>query len=278
MISMQEASEKLLEMFKTQGFGPQLALTIIKRRDDDPVNALPCNKWSIGNHMLMWIIGRTDAAATFLQWKNLNRRVVKNAKAFPILSPITCKIKKKKEDGTEEEHILIKGFRPIPVFRIEDTIGVSLTQPDYTPPKLPPLYNVAETLGVKVRWQPTPRNAYGYYSPKDNEIVMGSGSDAVWLHELSHAIRETLADTNADPAREEIIAETTSAVLMAMQGDNHYQQQAYEYIRHYCSDKSPEFVIKTVMGVLKDVEEVINKILDAAAKSVSTVAEQPALF
>lgn len=278
MITMQEASQKMLEMFKTQEFGPQLALTIIKRRDDDPVNALPCNKWSIGNHMLMWIIGHTDAAATFLQWKNLNRRVVKNAKAFPIFSPITCKIKKKKEDGTEEEHILIKGFRPIPVFRIEDTIGLSLTQPDYTPPKLPPLYNAAEALGVKVRWAPISRNAYGYYDPKDNKIVLSSPQAAVFLHELSHSCRETLADTNLDPAREEIIAETTSAVLMAMHGDNQYQQQAYEYIRHYCADKSPEFVIKTVMGVLKDVEEVINKILDAAAKNVSTVAEQPALF
>ena len=47
MISMQEASEKLLEMFKNQEFGPQLAITIIKRRDDDPVNKLPCHKWSI---------------------------------------------------------------------------------------------------------------------------------------------------------------------------------------------------------------------------------------
>ena len=278
MITMQEASQKLLEMFHTQEFGPQLALTIIKRRDDDPVNTLPCNKWSIGNHMLMWIIGRTDVAATFLQWKKMNRRVVKDAKAFPIFSPITCKVKKKKEDGTQEDYVIVRGFRPIPVFRIEDTVGVSLTQPDYKPPKLPPLYNVAEALKVKVYWRPASRAAYGYYRPGDNSITLSSTDYVVWFHELTHAIRETLADTNADPAREEIIAETTSAVLMAMQGNNHYQQQAYDYIRHYCADKSPEFVIKTVMGVLKDVEEVINKILDAATKSVSTVAEQPALF
>lgn len=279
MITMQEASQKMLEMFKTQEFGPQLALTIIKRRDDDPVNALPCNKWSIGNHMLMWILGRTDVAATLIQWRNQNRRVAKGAKAFPIFSPITCKVKKKKDDGTEEEHVIIKGFRPIPVFRIEDTIGVSLTQPDYAPPKLPPLYNVAETLGIKVYWKPASRAAYGYYRPGDNSITLSSTDYVVWFHELTHAIRETLADTKADPKREEIIAETTAAVLMEMQFGNHaYHQQSYEYVRHYCADKSPEFVIKTVMGVLKDVEEVINKILDAATKSVSTVAEQPALF
>lgn len=126
MISMQEASEKLLEMFKSQEFGPQLALSIIKRRDDDPANSLPCMKWSIGNQMLMWFFGRTDAAATFLQWKNMNRRVVHGAKAFFIFSPITCKAKKKKDDGTEEEHIIVRGFRPVSVFRIEDTIGVDL--------------------------------------------------------------------------------------------------------------------------------------------------------
>ena len=119
MITMQEASEKLLEMFKSQEFGPQLSLSIIKRRSDDPVNALPCNKWSIGNRMLMYFLGHTDAAATFLQWKAMHRRVVKNAKAFPIYSPITSKIKKKKDDGTEEEFVLVRGFRPVSVFRIK---------------------------------------------------------------------------------------------------------------------------------------------------------------
>ena len=86
--------------------------------------------------MLMWLIGRTDAAATFLQWKNLNRRVVKNAKAFPIFSPVTAKVRKQKDDGTEEEKIIIRGFRAVPVFRIEDTIGVAgdLKMPDYKPP------------------------------------------------------------------------------------------------------------------------------------------------
>ena len=99
---MQEASERLLEMFKTQEFGPQLALSIIKRRADDPMSALPCNKWSIGNQLRMWFLGRTDAAATFLQWKNLNRRVVKNEKSFCIFSPITCKSKKKKQYSKTE--------------------------------------------------------------------------------------------------------------------------------------------------------------------------------
>ena len=280
MISMQEASEKLLEMFKSQEFGPQLSLTIIKRRADDPVNALPCNKWSIGNHILMWFFGHTDAAATFLQWKHMNRAVVKGAKAFPIFSPIVYKSKKKKDDGTEEEHVGIRGFRAVPVFRIEDTVGEDLKTSDYTPPEMPPLYKAAEVLGVKVYWRPMSRAAYGYYSPGDNSITLSSTDYVVWFHELTHAVRETLADANADPDREEIIAETTASVLMEMQfGDHSYQQQAYEFIKHYCTDKSPEFVMKTVMGVLKDVEEVVNKILDAANEAASSSAvEQTALL
>jgi len=279
MINMQEASEKLLEMFKSQDFGPQLALTIIRRRDDDPMNALPCNKWSIGNRMLMYFLGHTDAAATFLQWKAMHRRVTKGAKGFPIYSPITRKIKKKKEDGTEEEQVIVRGFRAVPVFRIEDTIGVDLKTSDYTPPKLPPLYKAAEVLGVKVYWRPMSRAAYGYYSPGDNSITLSSTDYVVWFHELTHAVRETLADANADPDREEIIAETTASVLMEMQfGDHSYQEQAYNFIKYYCSDKSPEFVIKTVMGVLKDVEEAINKILDAADEAASSTVEQAVLF
>lgn len=265
MITMQEASEKLLEMFKSQDFGPQLALTIIKRRADDPVNALPCNKWSIGNHILMWFFGRTDAAATYLQWKNLNRSVVKGAKAFPIFSPIVYKSKKKKDDGTEEEHVAIRGFRAVPVFRIEDTVGEDLKTSDYTPPEMPPLYKAAEVLGIKVYWKPISRAAYGYYRPGDNEISLGSYESIVWFHELVHAVRETLADTKKDPDREEIIAEITAAVLMQMQfGETGYHQQSYEYVKHYCKDKSPDAVIKAVMGVLKDCEEVITTILDAA--------------
>ena len=276
MISMQESSEKLLEMFKSQEFGPQLALTIIKRRADDPVNALPCNKWSIGNHILMWFFGRTDAAATYLQWKNLNRSVVKGAKAFPIFSPITYKAKKKKEDGTEEVHVGIRGFRAVPVFRIEDTVGEDLKTSDYTPPEMPPLYKAAEVLGVKVYWKPISRAAYGYYRPGDNEISLGSYESIVWFHELVHAVRETLADTKKDPDREEIIAEITAAVLMQMQfGETGYHQQSYEYVKHYCKDRSPDAVIKAVMGVLKDCEEVIVKILDAAneAENAGTVNE-----
>ena len=64
---------------------------------------------------------------------------------------------------------------------------------------------------------------------------------------------------------------------MEMQFGNHsYQEQAYNFIKYYCTDKSPDFVIKTVMSVLKDVEEVINKILDAAVET-GTV-EQTVLF
>ena len=93
-------------------------------------------------------------------------------------------------------------------------------------------------------------------------------------------MRETLTDTKADPDREEIIAETTAVVLYEMQfGEHGYTEQAYEYIKHYCADKSPEAIIKAVMGVLKDVEEVINKILDAANEAASSSAvEQTALF
>jgi len=280
MIDVKTASEKMLEMFRSQDFGPQLALTIIKRRDDDPTNALPCNKWSIGNRMLMYFLGKTDSAATFLQWKNLNRRVVKNAKSFCIFSPITCKSKKKKDDGSEEDVVIVKGFRPVPVFRIEDTIGVNLDVPDYRPPELPPLYDAAEALGIKIYWKPTSRPVYGYYRPGDNSITLSSTDYVVWFHELAHAVREKLADTKADPDREEIIAETSASVLMEMQfGDHSYQQQAYQYIQSYCADKSPEAVIKAVMGVLKDVEQAINVILDAANEAASSSAvEQTALF
>ena len=170
-------------------------------------------------------------------------------------------ITEKDDGGKETEKTLLLGFRPVPVFPVESTDGEALEKYDYTPKNLPPFYDICEKLGITVYWKPASRPAYGWYSPASDSITMQSTDWAVFYHEACHSIRERIADTK-DIATEEIIAELTSAVLMAMNGINSYQKQAYEYICRYCQDKSPDKVLQTIFKSLNVVEEIVNIVLN----------------
>ncbi len=261
MLSKEKAVQNLMQMFREQSFPEQIALTIIRRREDDPLIKMPCQKYSLGNQLIMFFIGKTELCGTYKQWQAVGRQVRKGSRAFPIFAPITKSITEKDDAGQETEKTRLLGFRPIPVFPVEMTDGEMLEKYDYKPEVLPPFYDVCEKLGITVYWKPASRPAYGWYSPASDSITMQSTDWAVFYHEACHSIRERIANTK-DIATEEIIAELTSAVLMAMNGINSYQKQAYEYIRNYCEDKSPDKVLQVIFKSLNAVEEVVNIVLN----------------
>lgn len=261
MLSKEEAVKSLIKIFESQTFPEQIALTIIRRREDDPLIKMPCLKYSLGNQLIMFFIGKTELCGTYRQWQAVGRQVRKGSRAFPIFAPMTKTIKEKDDAGKETEKTLLVGFKPVPVFPVSATDGEPLEKYDYKPEVLPPFFDICEKLGITVYWKPASRPAYGWYSPSTDSITMQSSDWAVFYHEASHSIRERIADTK-DIATEEIIAELTSAVLMAMNGINSYQKQAYEYISCYCQDKSPDKVLQTIFKSLNLVEEVVNIILN----------------
>ena len=261
MLSKEEAVKSLIKIFESQTFPEQIALTIIRRREDDPLIKMPCQKYSLGNRLIMFFIGKTELCGTYRQWQAVGRQVRKGSRAFPIFAPMTKTIKEKDDAGKETEKTLLVGFKPVPVFPVSATDGEPLEKYDYKPEVLPPFFDICEKLGITVYWKPASRPAYGWYSPSTDSITMQSSDWAVFYHEASHSIRERIADTK-DIATEEIIAELTSAVLMAMNGINSYQKQAYEYIRDYCEDKSPDKVLQVIFKSLNAVEEVVNIVLN----------------
>lgn len=261
MLSKEEAVKNLMQMFQKQSFPEQIALTIIRRREDDPLIKMPCLKYSLGNQLIMFFIGKTELCGTYKQWQAVGRQVRKGSRAFPIFAPMTKTITEKDDAGKETEKTRLLGFRTVPVFSVESTDGEALEKFDYTPKTLPPFFDICEKLGITVYWKPASRPAYGWYSPSTDSITMQSSDWAVFYHEACHSIRERIADTK-DIATEEIVAELTSAVLMAMNGINSYQKQAYEYISRYCQDKSPDKVLQTIFKSLNAVEEVVNIILN----------------
>ena len=252
----------LMVMFQSGAFPAQVATTIIKRVEGDTI---PSDSWSLGNRLLMVSQGTNDARG-FRQWQEVDRYVKKGSKAIYIFAPLTKKVTEKdKVTGEESERIIVVGFRPIPVFRYEDTDGEILPKFDYAPKTYPPFFDVAEKLGLSVSYQPLRSKYLGRYTPSTKTIELCSEDAPVYYHELSHAVHNTFVDLKTyDKDKAEIVAEFSACVLCELSGISGYQWQGYKYIERYCgtTDK-PETVLKKIMGVLNDVEKIVSIILDA---------------
>ena len=201
----------------------------------------------------------------FGQWHQFGRKVKPGSKAFYIFAPLSKKIHG--DDETADPRTIITGFRLIPVFRQEDTVGKSLpTNMDLTPAALPPLFDVAAKLGVSaVRYVPFDGHALGIYNVGSKEIRLSEQSALTFYHELMHHL-----DSQIEPIRPsrlceaELIAELGASVLCSLQGISGYEAGSYRYLRSYAEGKDPEAVLKSVMAVASRVEQLVGVFLDAA--------------
>ena len=266
----QKAVDSLLEMFKTGQMPEAVAFNIIRKQKG--VCYKPSDRWSIGNQILQLLQG-TDDARGFKQWKDVGRNVVKGAKAIHIMAPMTVKAKKTNPStGEEEERTVIVGFRPIPVFKYEDTKGQELDCiPDFVPPEPPPFWNVAEKMGIKVSYSPMLSNFLGRFNMRSNRIQLCSKDAVVFFHELAHAVHNTFTDLQSCPHDvAEVVAEFSAITLAHIQGIKGFERQGWEYIQAVTKSKdTPEAALKFIMQCLADVEKVVSIILNAAEEDTS---------
>ncbi|MEW5934131.1 MAG: ArdC family protein [Bacillota bacterium] len=231
----------------------------------------PSDKWSLGNRLLMLMAGTEDARG-YQQWRAVGRQVRLGAKAIYILAPLTRRITRKvvdPETGEErqEETVVVTGFRPVPVFRLEDTVGAPLPpEPDYSPPQLPPLHEVAERFGVKVEYRPSRWDTpLGQYEPGVGRITLFTHDPDVFFHELAHAVHSSFRALKAgQQPDQELVAETAAAVLCELYGYRQYHWHAWRYLERYAAVRDAQGTLKAVMRVLGDVEEVVCRVLAAA--------------
>lgn len=262
----------LLDMFQSGNFPAKVATTIIRKAEGDTI---PADSWSFANRLLMTAQGTNDARG-FRQWQEVGRHVKKGSKAIHIFAPLTKKVKEKDETtGEETEKIIVTGFRPIPVFRLEDTDGEPLPKFDYTPKVYPPFFDVAEKLGVKVEYKALRSDYYGRYTSGQGKIELCSEDAVVYYHELAHAVHDTFVDLRTcEKAKKEIVAEFAAVTLCELSGVSGYEWQGYKYIQHYCADSKPETVLKKIMGVLNDVEKIVAIVLDASEDKLPAQARE----
>ena len=258
---IKNAVESLMKMFQTAEFPQKLAHSVIRKHEAD---IIPSDAWSLANRALM-ISQHTQDARGYKQWAEVKRNVIKGGTAIYIFAPMTKKIKDKdKETGDETDKVILYGFRPIPVFRYEDTEGEPLPEFDYRPKTYPNFFDVAQKLNLKIEYRPMQGNFLGRYTPKNQTIQLCSQDAPVYYHELAHAVHNTFVDlATYDQDKAEVTAEFSACVLSELSGVSGYQFQGYEYIKRYCGgEDKPEVVLKKIMGVLNDVEKIVGIILD----------------
>ena len=271
---IKNAVDNLIEMFRNGTFPEKVALSIISRNEND---MRPCDSWTSANRLLAMLQGAEGGDARgYKQWLSIGRHVKHGEKAIYIIAPLTKTITEKdKNTGEDTKRVILTGFRPIAVFAESQTEGDPLPQYDYRPAKYPNFYSVAAKLGISVSYKPISSTALGSFSVSRNTISLSSYDEIVFLHELSHGVHSTFVDlTTYDRDKAEIVAEVAALTLAYLCGVNKgYEFQAYEYVKEYSHDSNPEGVLKKIMGVLTDVEKIVQIVLDNADQEEVTTPE-----
>ena len=239
----------------------------------------PSSKWSISNQMLLAFANTRDARG-IQQWNEAERRVKKGTRAIYILVPVT--VKKEVEEvidntnGTQDTKVtevpVATTFRPVPVFRVEDTLGWNAEKQrweemplSYQPRTLPSLMGKAEKWGLQVHYTAMESGYLGGYSPQAGRIRLSSEEPAVFYHELSHAAHHRLMGDefkNIPKWKKEAVAELAATVLAILYEKDHPapSKASYNYIAGYAENESN--VPKMCMSVLKETERVLLEILN----------------
>ena len=260
---IKDAVDQLLDMFKTGKLPEKVAFSIIHKH---PGDVIPSDKWSIGNRVLQ-LLQHTEDARGYKQWQAVGRQVKKGSHAIHILAPMTFKVKEKDAlTGEEKEKVVVKGYRPIPVFRYEDTEGDALPYDHaYETSSHPTFFDVAAKMGIDVKYTPLKSNYLGRYTLNTNSIRLCAQDAVVYYHELAHAVHATLVDLRVyDSAKAEVVAEFSALVLANIAGLKGYEVQGFDYIEHYTKGHTPAAAMKEIFSVLNDVEAIVSKVLEVS--------------
>ena len=238
-----------------------IAETVIARQ----AGTSPMVNWSLPNQLLCILSGSVDCRG-IRQWNDAGRKVKKGARCVRILAPRTRRITERDAaTGEESARTIVSGFLGIPVFRFEDTEGAPLEIPDYQPAAMPPLFEVAERLGVSISWAPFVAKFKGYYRPGTDSIVLCSHDARTFLHELAHAAHERVLQARSESlqggqvASQEVVAEVVAATLCRLYDLSGFLPHSREYVDHYAGNGGPA---KAALRVLGDVQAVLLLLLE----------------
>ena len=244
----------ILERFKSGDIPKAIAFSMF------PIPEIPSARWSLMNRMLMFMANTRDARG-IRQWNKAGRKVRKGAKAIYILVPWFIK---EKNEETDEETNILRGFMGKPVFRVEDTEGEALAYGKDLPLPDFPLMERAREWNIAVSGAYSGPGAYGVYLSDEKAIYLATPEEMVFFHELCHAAYERAVGKFQKERlwAEEIVAELSAQVLCQLVGRrmDGTLGNSYRYIERYAkvAGLSP---ISACLRVIDDVEKVLSLIL-----------------
>lgn len=185
-------------------------------------------RYSLNNQLLIWLqYPEASAVAGYREWATRKRQVRKGEKAIWILAPKAWR--REGDDGEVERGI--SGFKPVPVFALEQTDGDPIEHVDEPPVGPCPeglyvdLVAAAAAGGFEV-YSPQPGDgvpaAHGWIEPEARRIAIRPDVEAQMcaslLHELGHGFDPELdvAAYRLDHgvrADAELVAESVAAVV-----------------------------------------------------------------
>ena len=240
----QKSLDKVIDKFKTGDLSPIVKMAYIQVSKD-----APCSKWTFSNRVLAWCQSGELDCRGYKQWQKVGRKVSRGTHGVWIWGP--RHVKKKDRKTGEEEHVFA-GFIPICVHPYSHTEGDEISF-SYSPKEPPPLLRVAKRLKVDVKWMPMVR-ALGNSNTEGSQIQMGTDDPEVFFHELAHAAHAKLNGKlkGGQHESQEVVAEFTACVLMALYGLGDRTGNCWNYIRSYAEDP-----LKAIGEALKDVGAVL---------------------
>jgi len=257
-----DAVSKLMELWMEGKVAENVSVAIIARQKNDR----PSSTWSVGNRMLMQIIGGTDDARGMHQWNTVKRKVVKGAKAFSIWGPLM----KKYEDDDGKEKMYCYGFRAIPVFAKENTEGEPIEYPDHVPMILPPLYDVAKSMGIEVEYVPHRGFDSEHVVTQNQAKVKLATHDApTFLKEVVNVLYEQRKN-NHDEHKEmtetammekRAAIDLSTAVICELYGLEGYSMMPWSQMQEYFSQK-PEDALRVMTKIMNTTEKVVNELME----------------
>ncbi|WP_105140776.1 PBECR4 domain-containing protein [Streptococcus suis] len=221
-----------------------------------------------------------QAVASFKSWKeDFGRTVIKGSKSLRIFAPQITKLRDpqtgevlKDEQGNDKTRIT---FKLVPVFDISQTEGKELPKPIYqlegNHENYSKLYRsakaYAQSKGLTMEFNSNIGEANGYYSRKENKIVIKAGmSEQQTLktiyHELAHADLHSSHTVTKDLqySDAELQAESVAYVVA-----NHYgldtSEYSFGYLATWVRDKEALSDLEAQLEIVqKEAQHLINSL------------------
>jgi hypothetical protein len=174
----------------------------------------------------------TAAVAGYRTWQKVGRQVKRGSEAIWVLGPVKYKVELENQDtGEKSSAIALRGFKPVPVFALEDTDGPELPQPAHLAGEAPAaiwdgLTGMLADRGYTVERSLIASRAKGDTNPADHRVRIDSRLPAmealaVLFHEYHHVYLghvEDLEQYRLHRGRMETEAESATYVAMTALG------------------------------------------------------------